>query len=92
MPPIISIVNAYNQTSNVLICGQKSIYFKIYVAYNNVFRKLLKLPPRSSASLMFASLNVFNFETLIRTKEFSFVEGFEKESQHYHVNFKLKFN
>ena len=57
---------------------RKSIYSKIRVAYNNVFRKLLKLPPRSSASLMFASHNVFNFEALIRSKVFSFVERLEK--------------
>ena len=56
---------------------KKSVFSKIRVGYNNVFRKLLKLQPRSSASLMFATNNVLNFEALIRSIVFFFTKRLE---------------
>ena len=41
--------------SHVWIDYKKSVFSKIRVAYNNVFRRILKLPTISSASHMFAS-------------------------------------
>ena len=44
-----------------------------------MLRKLLNLPPCSSASLVFETHNVFNFEVLIQSKVFFFsVERLEK--------------
>ena len=56
---------------------QSNMQCKIRVAYNNVFRKFRKLPPRSSASLMFATNDVYNFESLIRSKVYSFIKRLE---------------
>ena len=45
---------------------KKCTYPKIRAAYNiYVFRKLFKLPPRSSALLMFDTNDVYDFESLI---------------------------
>ena len=44
---------------------------KLKVAYNNIFRKLFKLPPRCSASEMFAWNNVPTFDALRRKNIFS---------------------
>ena len=43
---------------------KKSTYSKIHVA---VFKKFL-LPPRSSARLMFVTNDVYNFESIIKSK------------------------
>ena len=59
---------------------RKSIYSKIRVVYNNVFRKLLRLPPRSSVSHMFATNNILNFEALIISKITSFIERLEMKT------------
>ena len=51
---------------------KKATFFKIRVAYNTVYRKLLGLCRRSSASEMFVMNNISNFEALIRTSIFAF--------------------
>ena len=45
---------------------------KIRVAYNNVYRKILDVPKRGSASTMFVSNGIPNFKALIRKSIFSF--------------------
>ena len=40
--------------------------------YNNVYRKILDVPKRGSASTMFVSNGISNFEALIRKSNFSF--------------------
>ena len=47
---------------------------KLGVAFNNVYRRILKLPPQSSASTMYAINNTDSFEVLIRKCTFSFTE------------------
>ena len=42
-----------------------SCFCKIRVAYNNLYRKILHVPPRSSASKMFVDNNIPNFEALL---------------------------
>ena len=42
-----------------------SVVSKIRVAYNNVFRTIIVLPPCTSACHIFASNDVLNFEALI---------------------------
>ena len=54
------------------IVHKKTTFSKIRVAYNNVYRKLLGLCRRSSASEMFAMNNIPNFEALIRKSIFAF--------------------
>ena len=46
--------------------NKKSTFRKIRVAFNNVVRKIVGLPKRSSASAMYAQHNICNFETSIR--------------------------
>ena len=48
----------------------KDTFSKIRVAYNNVYRKLLDLCRRSSASEMFVMNSISNFEALIRKSIF----------------------
>ena len=49
---------------------KKSTHSKLMVAFNNVYRRILKLPPRSSASTMYAINNIDSFEVLIRKRIF----------------------
>ena len=51
---------------------KKTTFSKIRVAYNNVYRKILDVPKRGSASTMFVSNGIPNFEALIRKSIFSF--------------------
>ena len=53
---------------------KKSTHSKLRVAFNNVYRCILKLPPRSSASTMYAINNIDSFEVLIRKGIFAFTE------------------
>ena len=50
----------------------KATFSKLRVAYNNVYRKILGLCRRSSASEMFVTNNILNFEALIRKSIFAF--------------------
>ena len=51
---------------------KKATFSKLRVAYNNVYRKILGLCRRSSASELFATNNILNFEALIRKSIFAF--------------------
>ena len=51
---------------------KKSTHSKLRVAFKNVYRRILKLPPQSSASIMYAINNIDSFEVLIRKRIFSF--------------------
>ena len=53
---------------------KKSTHNKLKVAFNNVYRRILKLPPRSSACAMHAINNIDSFEVLIRKRIFGFTE------------------
>ena len=50
---------------------KKSTHSKHRVAFNNVYRRILKLPSRSSASTMYA---VIHIEVLVRKRVFGFTE------------------
>ena len=50
----------------------KSTISKIRVAYNDLYRKILHVSRRSSASEMFVKNNIPNFESLLRKETFSF--------------------
>ena len=47
---------------------------KLRVAFNNVYRRILKLPSRSSASTMHAVNNIHSLEVLVRKRIFGFME------------------
>ena len=54
---------------------KKSNYSKlIRVAFNNVYRCILKLPSRSSASTMYVVNNIDSLEVLVRKRIFAFME------------------
>ena len=53
---------------------KKSNYSKIRVAFNNVYRRILKLPSRSSASTMYVVNNIDSLEVLVRKRIFGFME------------------
>ena len=53
---------------------KKSIHSKLRVAFNNVHRRILKLPPMSSASTMYAVNHIDSFEILIRKRVVGFIE------------------
>ena len=50
----------------------KSTISNILVAYNDLYRKILHVSRRSSASEMFVQNNIPNFESLLRKETFSF--------------------
>ena len=51
---------------------KKATFSKLRVAYNNIYRKILGLCRRSSASEMFVTNNILNFEALMRKSIFAF--------------------
>ena len=53
---------------------KKSTHSKLSVAFNNVYRRKLKLPPRSSASTMYAVNHIDSFEILVRKRVVGFTE------------------
>ena len=48
--------------------------YELRVAFNNVYRRILKLPPRSSASTMYAVNHIDSFEILVRKRVVGFTE------------------
>ena len=57
-----------------------SSFSKLRVAFNNVYRRVLGLPPWSSASGMYATHNIENFEALLRKTLYGFVQRLENSS------------
>ena len=58
-----------------LWCDYKaSTFSKLRVAFNNVYRRMLGLPKWSSASGMYATHNIENFEALLRKTLYGFVQ------------------
>ena len=53
---------------------KKSTPSKLRVAFNNVNRRILKLPPRSSASTMYEVNHIDSFEILVRKRVVGFIE------------------
>ena len=51
-----------------------STHSKLRVAFNNVYRGLLKLPPRSSVSTMYAINHIDSFKILVRKRVAGFIE------------------
>ena len=51
-----------------------TVTFKIRVAFNNAYRKIFGLPKRSSASTMYATHNICNFETMLRKNIYGFMQ------------------
>ena len=51
---------------------KKSLFSNIRFAYNNLYRKIVHVSPRSSASKMFVDNNVPNFEALLRKRLYLF--------------------
>ena len=49
----------------------KFSFFKIRVAYNNLYRKIVHVPPRCCASKMCVDNNIPYFEALLRKEVFS---------------------
>ena len=53
---------------------KKSTHSKLRVVFNNVYRHILKLPPRSSASTMYPVNHIDSFEILVRKRVVCFTE------------------
>ena len=53
---------------------KKSNYSKLRVAFNNVYRRILRLLSRSSASTMYVVNNIDSLEVLVRKRIFGFME------------------
>ena len=53
---------------------KKSTFSKIRVAFNNAYRKIFGLPKRNSASTMYATHNICNFETMLRKNIYGFMQ------------------
>ena len=52
---------------------KKTTYSKLRVAFNNVYRRVLGLPYRSSASIMYTTHNINNMEALLRRSIYRFI-------------------
>ena len=64
----VFIVSSYGHIT------KKSNYSKLLVAFNNDYRRILKLPSRSSASTMYVVNNIDSLEVLVRKRIFGFME------------------
>ena len=53
---------------------KQSNYSKLRVAFNNVYRRILKLPSRSSASTMYVVNKIDSLEVLVKKRIFGFME------------------
>ena len=58
--------------------SKKSTHSKLSVLFNNVYQRMLKPSPSSSASAMYTSNNSDNFKTLLRKRTFKFIEKLVK--------------
>ena len=56
---------------------KKSTFSKIRVALNNAYRNIFGLPKRNSASAMYATHNICNFETMLRKNIYGFMQRLE---------------
>ena len=56
---------------------KKSTFSKIRVAFNNAYRKIFGFPKRSSASAMYATRNICNFESMLRKNIYGFMQRLE---------------
>ena len=52
----------------------KSTHSKLRVAFNNVYRRTLKLPHSAGASTMYAVNGIASFEILVRKRIVAFIE------------------
>ena len=57
---------------------KKTTFFKIRVAYNNAYRKILGVFRRASAGGMFVSNGIPNFETFLRKSIYSFAQKYHR--------------
>ena len=55
---------------------KNSTFSKIRVAFNNAYRKIFGLPKRSTASAMYATHNICNFETMLRRNIYGFMQRY----------------
>ena len=53
---------------------KKSTHRKLKVSFNNVYRRILRLPPRSSASNMYAVYHIDSFKILVKKRVVGFNE------------------
>ena len=56
---------------------KKSTHSKLRVAFNNIYRRILKLPLRSSASTLYTVNYIDSFEILVRKHVVGFIERLE---------------
>ena len=50
---------------------------KLIVAFNNVYKRVLRLPTWSSASEMYATYNIENFEALLQKDIYQYIQRLE---------------
>ena len=58
----------------------KSTFDKLRVAFNNAYRRVLNLPWRCSASVMYANNSIQNFEAVIRKSTHGFIQRLAKST------------
>ena len=66
--------------SSLWSCFKGATFQRIKVIYNNIMRRLMKVPPFSSASFLFGSLGVKTLPELIRTNQYSLMRRIESSS------------
>ena len=65
-------INLFIEQNTYFFSNSPNDLILIRVAYNNLYRKILHVSRRSSASAMFVQHNIPNFECLIRRDIYSF--------------------
>ena len=60
---------------------KKSTFDKLRVAFNNAYRRVLNLSWRCSASAMYATFRIQNFEAVIRKSKYNFIQRLHKSTK-----------
>ena len=62
----------------LLTAYKKSTFGKLRVDFNNAYSRVLNLPWRCSASAMYATFSIQNFEAVIRKSTYGFIQRLAK--------------
>ena len=66
--------------SSLWSCFKRATFQRLKVNYNNIMRRLMQVPPFSSASFLFGSLGVKTVQELIRTNQYSLMRRIESSA------------
>ena len=71
---VVTVLAFIAHFHGLIIRSLLTAHSKLRVAFNNVYCQILKLPPRSSASTVYAVNHIDSFEIFVRKRVVGFIE------------------